>query len=74
LQKKSHKTGHSCKPAIFFGPSAGRFREVSLYNKTFPQMKSLQEMVGKKLWGTFEVFSNPLLEEVNYIWWFLIQI
>jgi hypothetical protein len=31
LQRKSQKTGHPSKPAIFFGPSAGRFREVSLY-------------------------------------------
>jgi hypothetical protein len=31
LQRKSDKTGHSSKPAIFFGPSAGRFSEVSLY-------------------------------------------
>jgi hypothetical protein len=31
LQKKSHKTGHPSKSANFFGPSAGRFREVSLY-------------------------------------------
>ena len=28
---KSHKTGHPSIPANFFGPSAGRFREVSLY-------------------------------------------
>ena len=28
---KSHKTGHPSRPANFFGPSAGRFREVSLY-------------------------------------------
>jgi hypothetical protein len=31
---KSHKTGHSSKPAIIFGPSAGRFWEVSLYTKS----------------------------------------
>jgi hypothetical protein len=30
LQRKSHKTGHLSKHAISFGPSAGRFREVSL--------------------------------------------
>jgi hypothetical protein len=28
---KSHKTGHPSKPAIIFGPRAGRFWEVSLY-------------------------------------------
>jgi hypothetical protein len=31
LQRKSHKAGHPSKLAIFFVPSAGRFREVSLY-------------------------------------------
>jgi hypothetical protein len=31
LQRKSHKTGHPSKPARFCGPSAGWFREVSLY-------------------------------------------
>jgi hypothetical protein len=31
LQKKSHITGHPSKAAIFFCPSAGQFREVSLY-------------------------------------------
>jgi hypothetical protein len=31
LQRKSHKTGHSSKPTIFFGPSAGRLKELSLY-------------------------------------------
>jgi hypothetical protein len=31
LQKKSPKTGHPSKQAIYFGPSAGWFREVSLY-------------------------------------------
>jgi hypothetical protein len=34
LQKKSHKTGHPSKLAIFLGPSAGRFREVSLHSET----------------------------------------
>jgi hypothetical protein len=29
--KKSHKTGHSSKPAIFIGLSAGQFRDASLY-------------------------------------------
>jgi hypothetical protein len=31
LQRKSHKTGHPSRPAKIFGPSAGRFREVSVY-------------------------------------------
>jgi hypothetical protein len=35
LHRKSFKTGHPYKPALFFGPSAGRFREVSLYSLTW---------------------------------------
>jgi hypothetical protein len=31
LERKSHKTGHPSKLAIFVGPSTGRIREVSLY-------------------------------------------
>jgi hypothetical protein len=34
LQMKSYKTGHPSKAVIFFGPNAGRFREVSLYMLT----------------------------------------
>jgi hypothetical protein len=34
MQRKSHKTGHLSKLAIFIGPSAGRSTEVSLYVKT----------------------------------------
>jgi hypothetical protein len=32
--KEVLQTGHPSKAAIFFGPRAGRFREVSLYIKT----------------------------------------
>jgi hypothetical protein len=30
-QRNSHKTSYTSKPTVFIGPSAGQFREVSLY-------------------------------------------
>jgi hypothetical protein len=34
LERKSHKTGHPSKPAIFIGSSSGQLREVLLYIET----------------------------------------
>ena len=57
---KSHKTSLPSKPANFFGPCAGRFREVSLYIWTVKHLCHYKTIVRINTPGLCKCSLGPL--------------